>query len=248
MTRPNENWEARDQIAFGSKFKIDVNNPQMGADGSSVYILTAVTDNKEQHLCQLSESGKFRVHNDGPVEVKAGLNKKGKGSVDIILSTTEGDVCITANQNGKIRIKGSNIELVSDVDIDFRANRNINLNAGARILLNGNKVDAEGLLGNVIEATVGSFLQRAFAGAGDKVGNDFLKSAGAVSKLGLDVSNIVANSPLGDLDVDGLASGLQTAVGSIDTDAITGQLGSISQSLPKNFSSLPSLNSLNLPI
>ena len=95
---------------------------------------------------------------------------------------------------------------------------------------------------------MGSFLQRAFAGAGDKVGNDFLKSAGAVSKLGLDVSNIVANSPLGDLDVDGLASSLETAVGSIDTGAITDQLGSISQSLPKNFSSLPSLNSLNLPI
>ena len=69
------------------------------------------------------------------------LKDLGKGAVDIILSTTEGDVCITANQNGKIRIKGSNIELVSDVDIDFRANRNINLNAGARILLNGNKVD-----------------------------------------------------------------------------------------------------------
>ena len=258
-TRPNENWEAREQIACGSKFKIDVNNPQMGADGSSVYIITAVTDNKEQHLCQLSESGKFRLHNDGPVEVKAGLNKKGKGSVDIILSTTEGDVCINANQNGRIRISGSNIELTSDVDIDLKANRNINLNAGARILLDGNKVDAEGLLGNVIEATVGSFLQRAFAGAGDKLGNDFLASVGGISKVG-DISNIISNSPLGNVgeqltslaesvDTGAITGQLTSLAESVDTEAITGQFSQIAQTLPKSFS-LPSgfSNSINLPI
>ena len=222
-TRPNENWEAREQIACGSKFKIDVNNPQMGADGSSVYIITAVTDNKEQHLCQLSESGKFRLHNDGPVEVKAGLNKKGKGSVDIILSTTEGDVCINANQNGRIRISGSNIELTSDVDIDLKANRNINLNAGARILLDGNKVDAKGLLGNIIEKTSGSFIQQVFAPT--KVGSDFLSNPeiGAIGGIG-DLANITENIPISNFQ-----NQIQTA-----TAGLTDQVQSVSQSISNN--------------
>ena len=31
--KPNQNWEARTIDSKGPKFRIDVNNPQMGADG-----------------------------------------------------------------------------------------------------------------------------------------------------------------------------------------------------------------------
>ena len=37
--RPNQNWEARDIDSRGSKFRIDVNNPQMGDDGYNAYIM-----------------------------------------------------------------------------------------------------------------------------------------------------------------------------------------------------------------
>ena len=242
MTRPNENWEGRDVYSFGPKFRIDTSNPQMGDDGSVVYMLYAVTDNKEQQLCALSEGGTYHVHNDGKIEIIGGLNRQ-SGGIDVQISTKKGDITITANENGRVRIKGSSVEIQADSDIDLKAGRNINLNAGARILLDGNKVDAEGLLGNVIEATVGSFLQRAFAGAGDKLGNDFLASVGGISKVG-DISNIISNSPLGNVGEQ-----LTSLVESVDTEAITGQFSQIAQTLPKSFS-LPSgfSNSINLPI
>ena len=50
-----QNWAARDIDSRGPKFRIDTNNPQMGSDGANVYLMYAVTDNKEtqfQALCQ----------------------------------------------------------------------------------------------------------------------------------------------------------------------------------------------------
>ena len=113
MTRPNENWEGRDVISFGPKFRIDTANPQMGDGGSVVYMLYAVTDNKEQQLCALSESGTYHIHNDGKIEMIGGLNRQA-GGVDIQISTKKGDITITANENGQVRIKGSSVEIKSD--------------------------------------------------------------------------------------------------------------------------------------
>ena len=50
MTRPNENWEGREFISLGPKFRIDTANPQMGDDGSVVYMLYAVTDLSLIHI------------------------------------------------------------------------------------------------------------------------------------------------------------------------------------------------------
>ena len=46
--KPNQNWEQRVVDSRGPKFRLDVNNPQMGADGANVYLMYAVTDNKEK--------------------------------------------------------------------------------------------------------------------------------------------------------------------------------------------------------
>ena len=226
MTRPNENWEGREFISLGPKFRIDTANPQMGLDGSVVYMLYAVTDNKEQHLCALSEGGTYHIHNDGKIEIMGGLNRQA-GEVDIQISTKKGDITITANENGQVRIKGSSIEIKADSDIDLKAGRNINLNAGARILLNANKVDAKGLLGNVIEKTSGSFIQRVFSPT--KVGMDYLAtpSVGALSGIG-DLANIAENLPISDI---------QSQLSSVDVGGLTGQLQSATSNinLPSGF-------------
>ena len=57
--KPNQNWEQRVIDSRGPKFRLDVNNPQMGSDGSNVYLMYAVTDNKETQFQALSESGVF---------------------------------------------------------------------------------------------------------------------------------------------------------------------------------------------
>ena len=54
--KPNQNWEQRVVDSRGPKFRLDVNNPQMGADGSNVYLMYAVTDNKDKQFSALSES------------------------------------------------------------------------------------------------------------------------------------------------------------------------------------------------
>jgi hypothetical protein len=79
----------------------------------------------------------------------------------------------------------------ADEDVDIKAGRNINLNASnGRILLKSNKADCNALVGNLAEATTGSFVQRVFLGT--KVGPDFLISDGIVSGIG-NLPNVVAN-------------------------------------------------------
>ena len=54
--KPNQNWEQRVVDSRGPKFRLDVNNPQMGADGANVYfrkgkakIEIAVAKGKKQY-------------------------------------------------------------------------------------------------------------------------------------------------------------------------------------------------------
>ena len=183
--RPNENWEARTIDSRSPKFRIDVANPEMGAEGADVYKIYAVTDNKDVNLCSLSESGKYKIHNDKSVEIVAGMNNA-EGGVDIVISGMKGDVVITAMKDGQVKIKGANIVLQADEDIDLIAGRNINVNGKAKVLLKGNKVQADGLIGNLVEETSGSFVMRVFEnvipGGGNPVGVDYLRGSEELKK------------------------------------------------------------------
>ena len=127
-TRPNENWEARTIDSRSPKFRIDVANPEMGAEGADVYKIYAVTDNNDVNLCSLSEGGKYKIHNDKSIEIVAGMTNT-EGGVDIVIAGMKGDVLITAMRDGQVKIKGANIVLQADEDIDLIAGRNINIKA-----------------------------------------------------------------------------------------------------------------------
>ena len=62
--RQNQNWEGRTIDSRGPSFRIDVANPQMGSDGSNVYMMYSVTDNKDVNLCALTQGGTYQIHND----------------------------------------------------------------------------------------------------------------------------------------------------------------------------------------
>ena len=128
-----KNWAARDIDSRGPKFRIDTNNPQMGSDGSNVYLMYAVTDNKETQFQALSESGVFRLHNERTIEIIAGP-KNTQSDIGVKILSDKGDITITVN-NGDVRIKGGNIVVQADEDIDFKAGRNITLNAASKIYL-----------------------------------------------------------------------------------------------------------------
>ena len=166
-----QNWERRDICSYGPKFRIDTNNPQMGGNGTNVYALYATTDNKDVNFTGLTECGTYRIWNDRSIEFIAG-NKDSSAGVDIVIAGMSGDITITAMRNGSVKIKGKNIVIEADEDIDLKAGRNINVNGKSRVLLKGNTCEAKGLLGNLVPKSFG-----ASAFAGSFVGGDILSGA-----------------------------------------------------------------------
>lgn len=178
--RSNQNWEQRIVDSRGPKFRLDVNNPQMGSDGTNVYLMYAVTDNKVKQFSSLSESGTYRLHNEKSIEIVAGSKNSGTDT-SISISSLEGDITISVAGNGQVKIKGGSVIVQADEDIDLKAGRNITLNAAQRILLRATKVDAKGLLGNLISKTSGTFLQRIFKPT--YVGPDYLSNPPSSDKF-----------------------------------------------------------------
>ncbi len=174
--RPNQNHEQRDILSLGPKFRIDVNNPQMGERGTNVFLQYAVTDDNSRQFASLDESGTFRVHNEKDIEIISG--QKLKGDVGIEIATLKGSIEITCQGDGNILIKGSNVVVEAREDISLKAGRNISLSASQTVNLRGNKVQASGQTGNIMKAIghvtggVGSFVQRAFSKT--QVGGDRL--------------------------------------------------------------------------
>ena len=180
--RQNQNWECRTIDTRSPSFRIDVCNPQMGSDGTNVYMMYSVTDNKDVNLLALTQGGTYQIHNDKTLDITAGMTNN-EGAVDIKISSVKGDICITANRNGQVKIKGSSIVIQADEDLDLIAGRNICINGKNRCLTKGNDISVDGIVGNLIENTTGSFLQKAVMGF-----EEIVEDPGAVfdSKVGLD--------------------------------------------------------------
>jgi len=170
--KPNQNWEARDIDSRGSKFRIDVNNPQEGTDGPNAYIQYGVTENKDRQFSALSESGTYRLHNEKSMEIVAG-SKNSKSDQTIKLTSANGDITITVLENGQIKIRGSSVVIQADDDINLSAGRNVTIKAGQRILLRALKADAHALVGNLVHS-IGSWLERIFEPT--QVGVDYLRN------------------------------------------------------------------------
>ena len=76
-----------------------------------------------------------------------------------------GDVCITAEKNGRVRIRPQNIMIDADEDVDIKAGRNITLDSGSgRVLIKANKADCKALTGNLVPPG-SSFGEQVFSGS-----------------------------------------------------------------------------------
>ena len=130
-----QNWQGRSIVSFGPKFRLDMNNPTMGLNGTDVYNFYAVTDNNDVCLTGLTEGGTYHIYNDRSIELIAGQKSESNG-VDIIITGRNGDICITAEKNGRVRIRAQNIMIDADEDVDIKAGRNITLDSGSgRVLI-----------------------------------------------------------------------------------------------------------------
>lgn len=210
----DQNWERRDICSFGPKFRIDTNNPQMGGNGTNVYALYSTTDNKDVNFTGLTECGTYRIWNDRSIEFIAG-NKDSSEGVDIVIAGMSGDITITAMRNGSVKIKGKNIVIEADEDIDLKAGRNINIDGKSRVLLKGNKCEASGLLGNLVPK---SFSTAVFEGS--KIGNDITSSVQGKVLIG---QQIITPSIEKIANIVGTAQDLAIAA----KDALSGGPGSL---------------------
>ena len=174
-----KNWERRLLWSQGDKFRIDVNNPNVGGNGPNVYSMYGVTDENDISLIGMTQGGTLRLWNDRCIEVVAGANQESDG-VDIVVTSLSGDITITANRNGAVKIKGKNIVLDADEDITLKSGRNIVLDAKQRVLLKAPRCDAKGLYGSLIPDG-GQFGVRVFEGS--FVGTDGLLSGVFGDKL-----------------------------------------------------------------
>jgi hypothetical protein len=172
--RPNKNKNilARQLVSYSPNFRIDTVNPQMGLSGTDVYKIYGVTDDGIQSSISLSSGGLFSIKNDNSFEVIAGEKNQGQ-SVDIIIVGKNGDIALTAEKTGMVRIRANNIVLDANEDITLKAGRNINQESGSgRILQKANKIDVSALTGNVIASLGLSFGMKVFEGS--FVGGDIL--------------------------------------------------------------------------
>lgn len=173
MTR-EINWEARNYWKLGPNFGLDIKNPELGLDGPDVYSFYATTQNGDQHTFGLTDGGgKFHIYNDKSIEIVAGQTNDG-GGVDIQITSKNGDITITAERNGNIRIRGKNIVLDADEDVSISAGRNVNINAAKRFVIQTNQADCVAKTGNLAPQGT-STGERTFP-EGSPAGDDIVKT------------------------------------------------------------------------
>ena len=196
------------------KYRVDINNPTNdGYGGSSVVNHYAWTDQDEKACLTYGEDGKLKLHADKDIEICAGALKPA-GGVDILVHAAKGSIKIHADENGNLTLIGHNV--------DITARKSMTINGGDKITMEANDIEFRGntIRGNEI---VGNMAPLPFMGgvfAGTKVGADKLKA-------GIDK-----------FTSGGIPSELTSALESVDTAAITDQIGDVQEQLSGQFSNV----------
>ena len=167
----------------------------------------------------LSKAGHLNLFNDDTLTLTGGNTKKGGTCVNII--GTNGDVNITADKNGVVRIKGAKKIEYDSPDMFFNCGRHIRFKADS-IHFDCNKLSTDAYLGNLRVRDV-SFAGLAYANL--PVGEN------ALNNLKSDL--LSATDGLQDKAKD-LASKANDLMKDIDTDAIGGKLEGLGDKFSQN--------------
>ena len=126
-------------------------------------------------------------------------------------------------RNGAVKIKGKNIVIEADEDVDIKAGRNITLDAKQRILLKGTRCDAKGILGNLIPDKQ-QFGSQVFAGT--FVGLDFLSGKGMMPGI----PNVLGTA--GDIAMGAISGAASGGIGGIVQGAANLATNNLTKGLP----------------
>jgi hypothetical protein len=142
-------WQQQNYWKLGPNFGVTIKDQQVGYDGTDIYSFYAVTDDFDTCTYGLSNgTGLYKIYNDRSMEIVAGKNNA-SGGIDINIVSKNGDITITAEKNGSVRITAKNIILDADENISLSAGRNVNIKAGSRFVVQANQADCVAKTGNL---------------------------------------------------------------------------------------------------
>ena len=151
MSERKQNWNERFLKSFGPRFRIDVCNPVMGSGGSDVCRMYGNTKKGDKFSFGMNESGTVELNADQRIDIIAGA-KNDSRSTDIVIHSRSGTIDINVAQNGKVKIRGNNIELDAAESITFNA-RSIRMEGADEISLQAPKLWSRGKKGNLVPKT-----------------------------------------------------------------------------------------------
>ena len=205
-----QNWELWD---FDSRpnYIIETGNPTVGFGGGTVF--QEITEqNNQTSVRSMTEDGQMNIFNDDVITIVGGVTKDGGTCLNLI--GKNGDVTITAERNGDIKIKGSNILIDADDNINITSRRSVTIKGSNSIFFDTPNLNTNAMTGNLAprSVTFGGLVFR-----GTKVGSNAISNAftgGALESV-----QSVAQSKAQEA-----AKQLKTLSGSIDTGSLSNAL------------------------
>ena len=171
MTTPaeNQNWQKRQYDSFGPHFRIETANPELGTAGNIAYNLYGYSDSKDVSNLGMMGDGQFQIFADQCITIAGGASVEG-GGVCVNIVGTKGDVAISAEANGDVRIKGRNIFLDAEENIELTTGGKVDIDSAELIAttqnttrinarktrISGNNIDIGGKTNITLITTLGS--------------------------------------------------------------------------------------------
>ena len=220
-TRPEDlqNWSLWD---FDEKpnFKFTTGNPTYGFGGGTIFSQQMEQNNQTGHW-GMTEDGQMNLFNDATITISGGNEMEGGECVNIV--GANGSVSITAMNNGDIKIKGTNIIIDADQNINISSNKSVTISGKSSIFFDTPNLATNALTGNLAprDVTFGGLVFR-----GTKVGQGAISNAFTGGKLESITDNLKKELPsikdkmsdiAGDIDTNALQSGLQDASSSLQS-------------------------------
>jgi hypothetical protein len=142
----NQNWYLRECISYNPKVRVEISNPTFGYLGANNYLLYSVTDKQQKSSLAFSESGTVELNSDESINIIAG-ERSGDKAENVFIHSRRGNVTITADRTGTVRVSGNHILVEGDGDIEYIAGNDFSIKAN-NIKLNGNSVNTQAMSGN----------------------------------------------------------------------------------------------------
>tara|TARA_B100001287_G_scaffold177083_1_gene149341 strand:- start:26 stop:745 length:720 start_codon:yes stop_codon:yes gene_type:complete len=224
-TRPEDlqNWSLWD---FDEKpnFKFQTGNPTYGFGGGTVFGQQMEQNNQTGHW-GMTEDGQMNLFNDATITISGGNEMEGGECVNIV--GANGSVSITAMNNGDIKIKGTNIIIDADQNINISSKKSVTISGKSSIFFDTPNLATNALTGNLAprDVTFGGLVFR-----GTKVGGNAISDAFTGGKLDSIADNLKKELP-------SIKDKMSDIAGNIDTGAISEQLSGATSNLQSSLQS-----------